>query len=95
MARKDDLEKRVDGMSKLMLAMMAYLAKRDDKFVLGVDNWVDFHNLLEEKTQELRRLMEIPSGDRTRGQRRQITLLRKELRILKAVKRLWEKNVTM
>jgi hypothetical protein len=94
MARKDDLEKRVDGISKLLLATMAYLAKRDDKFVLGVDTWLDFNNLLEEKTKELRRLMEIPSADRTRGQRRQITLLRKELRILKAVKRLWEKNVT-
>jgi hypothetical protein len=93
MAGKNDLEKRVGGVSKLLLATMAYLAKRDDKFVMGVDTWTDFHNLLEEKTKELRKLMEIPSPNRTRGQRRQITLLRKELRTLKAVKRLWEKNV--
>jgi len=93
MAGKNDLEKRVGGVSKLLLATMAYLAKRDDKFVMGVDTWVDFNNLLEEKTKELRKLMEIPSPDRTRGQRRQITLLRKELRTLKAVKRLWERHV--
>lgn len=93
MAGKDDLEKRVDGVSKLLLAAMTHLAKRDDKFVAGVDSWIEFNRLLEEKTHELRRLMEIPSPDRSRGQRRQITLLRKELRTLKAVKRLWEKYV--
>lgn len=94
MPRKTDLEHRVDGISKILLALMAYLAKRDDRLIMGTEDWIDFTEVLDAKIKDLRRLMEIPNADRTRGQRRQITLLRKELRTLKALRRLWEKHVS-
>jgi hemerythrin superfamily protein len=93
MATKTDLERRVEGLSKVLLALLAYLAKKDERIPIGVDEWIDFEDILNQKIQDLRKLIDIPNPSRTRGQRRQITLLRKELRTLKALKRLWDRQM--
>ena len=93
MATKTDIERRVEGLSKVLLALLAYLAKKDERIPIGVDEWIDFEDILNQKIQDLRKLIDIPNPNRTRGQRRQITLLRKELRTLKALKRLWDRQM--